>query len=157
MQLDEIVQTQTISEISKQTNISEDNIDALLNSDFERIKRVKMMGFISIFEREYSADLSALKKEAIAYYESHKSDESVTLGLPISEPKKGKSKILMLLVFVLIIYAVWYAYVNFDKEKLNAILPETVSQFIEGDDKIESRDASELSIEKINTEENRSY
>jgi len=157
MQLDEIVQNQTISEISKQTNISEDNIDALLNSDFERIKRVKMMGFISIFEREYGADLSALKKEAIAYYESHRADESVTLGLPISEPKKGKSKILMLLVFFLIIYAVWYAYVNFDKEKLNAILPETVSQFIEGDDKIESRDVSELSIEKINTEENRSY
>lgn len=157
MQLDEILQENTIGSISEKTNISEENIDALVAADFERIKRVKTMGFISIFEREYGADLSALKKQAIEYYESHTTDDSVTLGLPISEPKKGKSKILMLLVFVLIIYAIWYAYANFDKEKLNAILPETMSKLIEGDEKIERRDASELSIEKINTEENRSY
>ena len=159
MQLDEILQNNTISEIAKQTNISEDNLDALIAADFDRIKRVKTMGFISILEREYGADLSAMKKEAIEYYESHRTDESVTLGLPISEPKKGKSKLLMLITFVLIVYAIWYAYVNFDKKKFNAMLPfseETVSKFINSDESIESRDASELSIDKINTEENRS-
>ena len=99
MQLDEILQENTLSAVSQKTNISEDNIEALLDADFERIKRVKTMGFISILEREYGADLSALKKQAIEYYESHKTDESVTLGLPISEPKKGKSKLVMLIDF----------------------------------------------------------
>jgi len=159
MQLDEILQEHTIGAIAKKTNIAEDNIDALVAADFESLKRVKTMGFISIIEREYGVDLSALKKQAIEYYESHSIDESVTLGLPISEPKKGKSKIFMLITFVLIIYAIWYAYTNFDKKKFNAMLPfseDALSKFINSNETVESRDAAELSIEKINTEENSS-
>ena len=174
MQLNEILEENTVNAISTKTNIAENNIDALVAADFEKITRVKTMGFISIIEREYNADLSALKEQALEYYNTHNEDEKVTLGLPISEEKKGKSKWFMTLVLLLIIYAIWYAFDNFDKEKLNAMLPfseDKLSEMIipeKKNDIEESKTASELSIEHANgmdtrdeakdtTEDNRSY
>ena len=155
MQLNEILDENTISAISKKTNISEDNIDALMNADFDKIKRVKAMGFISILEREYKADLSKFKEDALAYYNQQKSDESVTLGIPMpAEEKKGKSKFLMFVVILLIIYAIWYAFTNLDKEKLSAMLPfseETLSRLMTSDKSMneEIKDANSLRIENV--------
>ena len=171
MQLNEILEENSVDGIHKRTNISEDNIEALIAGDFSKIKRIKTMGFISIIEREYNADLSKLKEEAINYYESHlEANESITLGLPIIEEKKGMPKWFKLIIIFMIIYAVWFAYSNFDKEKLNAMLPfseEQLSQFMgsdtKGDESIETKDVKDLSIEHVqvqNTqhdEENRSY
>jgi len=160
MQLKEILNEDSISAISKKTNISEDNITALENVEFDRITRVKVMGFISILEREYHVDLSKLRDEAAAYYNTNASDERVTLGMPMPvEEKKGKSKLFMLLVVLGIIYAIWYAFSNFDKEKLGAMLPfseETLSRLIMPE-KNTTRDehdvVKELSIESTNVPE----
>ena len=167
MQLNEILEENTVKAISTKTNIAEDNIDALVSAEFDKLKRVKTMGFISIIEREYNADLSALKEQALEYYNAHNTDEKVTLGLPMAEEKKGRSKWFMTLVLLLIVYAIWYAFDNFDKEKLNAMLPfseEKLSELImpgKENSAEEPKTASELSIEHVNsmdtTEENRSY
>ena len=170
MQLNEILEENTVNAISTKTNIAENNIDALIAADFEKITRVKAMGFISILEREYNADLSALREQALEYYNAHNKDEKVTLGMPMAEEKKGRSKWFMMLVLLLIVYAIWYAFDNFDKEKLNAMLPfseDKLSEMIIPEKKNsmeESKTASELSIEHANgmdtndtTEENRSY
>ncbi len=156
MQLNEILEENTVKAISTKTNIAENNIDALVAADFEKLKRVKAMGFISIIEREYHAELSALREQALEYYNSHDEDEKVTLGLPISEERKGKSKWFMTLVLFLIIYAIWYAFDNFDKEKLNAMLPfseDKLSELIipgKESSSEESQEVSELSIEHVN-------
>ena len=168
MQLNEILEENTVNAISTKTNIAEDNIDALIAADFENITRVKTMGFISIIEREYNADLSALKEQALEYYNAHNIDEKVTLGVPMpAEEKKGRSKWFMILVLLLIIYAIWYAFDNFDKEKLNGMLPfseeklsgQVMPEKQNGTE--EPKEASELSIEHMNgmhtIEENRSY
>ena len=166
MQLNEILEENTVKAISTKTNIAENNIEALVEADFEKIKRVKTMGFISILEREYNADLSALKEQALEYYNAHNVDEKVTLGMPMAEEKKGRSKWFMLLVLFLIVYAIWYAFDNFDKKKLNAMLPfseEKLSELImpEKNSAEEPKTADKLSIEHVNgmdtTEENRSY
>ena len=169
MQLNEILEENTVKAISAKTNIAEDNIDALVASDFEKINRVKAMGFISIIEREYHADLSAVREEAIVYYEGLKEDESITIGLLQPVEKKGKSKLFMFIVFIMIGFAIWYAFINFDKEKLNAMLPfseEKLSEMImpgHGNPEpvvktdTEPNVAEELNIENRNTvnEENR--
>ena len=156
MQLNEILEEHTVKAISKRTNISEPNIEALIEADFEKIKRVKAMGFISILEREYNADLSNVKEQALAYYNDHNENVSVTLGLPMPEEKKGKSKWFKFVVFLLIVYAIWYAFINYDQEKLNAILPfseATLGKMINPEDtEAEKRDIKELSIENINTD-----
>ena len=170
MQLNDILDENTVRAVSAKTNISEDNIEALSTSEFSKINRVKTMGFISILEREYRMDLSKLKEEALAYYNTHVEDPSITLGLPLPEEKKGKSKWFMLLVLLMIVYAIWYAFTHLDKEKLTSMMPfseETLGHLIVPD---KEQDVKNLSIEHVqaksleaqtdtnkNTEENRSY
>ncbi len=157
MQLNEILEENTVNAISIKTNIAEDNIDALIAADFGKINRVKAMGFISIIEREYNADLSTVKAEAITYYDGINEDKSITLGLPHPVETKGRSKFFMFIVLIMIGFAVWYAFINFDKEKLNAMLPfseEKLSEMImpgHGKPKTEPKVASELDIETRNS------
>ena len=147
MQLNEILEENSVRSISQKTNISEANLDALVAGDFDKLKRVKTFGFISILEREYKADLSALKEQALEYYENNSEDESVTIGLPLPEEKKGSSKWFKFLILILISYTVWYFFTQFDKTQLTDLLPlseEKVSAMVLGDVK------EELSIEKMN-------
>lgn len=131
MQLNEILEENSIKEISKKTNISEDNIEMLLASDFDNLKKVKTLGFISILEREYKIDLSTLREQAFTYYTDYNGEESITLGLPIMEEEKGKSKIFILVILLLLGYASWYFFTQFDQKQLSDLLPfseEKVSQ-----------------------------
>jgi hypothetical protein len=147
MQLNEILEENSIGSISQKTNIAEDNLDALVTGEFHKLKRVKTMGFISIIEREFKADLSALKEQALEYYESHNEVERVTLGLPLPEEKKGKSIWFRLFILALIAYTVWYFFTQFDKTMLSDLLPlseETIGKMVSEDVK------KELSIENMN-------
>ena len=123
MQLSDLLEENTARTISERTKISEDNIEYLLNNEFGAIKKVKTLGFISIIEREYNIDLSKLKEDALAYYEKHEVEESVTIGLPIMEEKKGKPKWLWLIVPILLGYASWFFLKNYDQSQLKALLP----------------------------------
>ena len=151
MHLNDILEEHTIKAISEKTNISESNIDALVSSDFQKMNRVQTMGFLSIIEREYHADLLELRTEAIEYYKGIRKDESITLGLPQPTEKKGKSKFFKFIIFAMIGFAVWYAFINFDKAKLSSILPfseEELSKMImPGKSKSDTEIAEELTLE----------
>src|SRR5690554_5773051 len=109
MQLSDILEEHTLKNISKKTNISEENIEYLLEKRFEKIERVKAVGFISIIEREFNADLGALKNEAQAYYaEQIPPDESIIVTGMLIEEKRGKSKWFLFVVLALLAYASWY-------------------------------------------------
>ncbi len=123
MQLNEILEENSAKSISKKTNISEENLEALFAGEFDRLKKVKTMGFISIIEREYHANLSALKKQAVEYYETHLEDEGVVLDVPVIEAKKGKSAFFMFSIFILVGIASWYFITQFDQKKLRGWLP----------------------------------
>jgi cytoskeletal protein RodZ len=147
MQLNEILEENSIRSISQKTNIAENNLDALVAGDFEKLKRVKTFGFISILEREFKADLSALKEQALEYYENNSKVERVTLGLALPEEKKGKSVWFRLFILALIAYTVWYFFTQFDKTMLSDLLPpseEKISKMVSEDVK------KELSIETMN-------
>ncbi len=147
MQLNEILEENSVKSISQKTNISESNLDALIAGEFDKLKRVKTIGFISILEREFNADLATLKKQALEYYESNIEEEKVTLGLPLPEEKKGKSIWFRLLILGLIMYTVWYFFTQFDKTQLTKYLPFSeaeISKMVNEDVK------KELSIESMN-------
>ncbi len=151
MQLNEILDENTVRAISAKTNIAEANLEALIASEFDKINRVKALGFISIIEREYNADLSKVKEEAIAYYDANAQNGSMTLGLPLPEEKKGKSKWFMLLVLLMLVYAIWYGFTQLDKDKLASMMPfseEKLSSLIMPD---KDKDVENLSIEHIQT------
>ena len=153
MQLNEILEENSIKSISERTNISEENLDALFNKDFDLLKRVKALGFISIIEREYGADLAALKKDAIAYYDSHKEEGSVVLDAPVIEKKHGKSKLFIFLILLLLGAASWYFITQFDQSKLRGMLPFNEEKMIPAATD-ESAVKPELSIEKAISEVN---
>lgn len=123
MQLNDILEENSIKAISKKTNINEENLEYLVASNFDALKKIKALGFISIIEREYHADLGRLREQALEYYGSREEVQSITLGLPIVEVKRGKSKFLILFVFLLLGYASWYFFTQFDKKHLSGLIP----------------------------------
>ncbi|KYJ86801.1 hypothetical protein [Sulfurovum riftiae] len=152
MQLNELLEENSTKTISERTNIAEENIDHLMNNDFGAIKRVKTMGFISILEREYKIDLSKLREDAAAYYDQKGDDESVTLGLPIVEEKKGRSKWLWIVVPVLLGYASWYFFTQFDQSQLKSLLPFNEAKSVESTTSDDTANINEeLSIKNVIT------
>jgi len=132
MQLDEILEENSIKAISKKTMISENNIELLIAEDFSLLPKAKTMGFISIIERDFSADLSQLKKSALAYYDNRIDlEESINIALPQVDEKKGGSKLFPLFILGLLAYASWYFFTQFDKKTFRTLLPF-------GEDKVET-------------------
>jgi hypothetical protein len=149
MQLSEILEENTIKSISQKTKIPEDNLENLLAANFDALKKVKALGFISILEREYHADLSQLKEEALAFYSQGKEDHSITVGSPIMEEKKGKSKLFLLLVLALLAYASWYFFTQFDKKHLSELISFIDEQKIENSVSEDDENKNEVSIEDL--------
>ena len=131
MQLNEILEENSIKSISQRTKISEDNLENLLARNFDVLMKIKTLGFISIMEREYKADLSALREEALEYYASHKEDHAFSVAVPIKEEKKGRSKLFLVVVLALLGYATWYFFTQFDKKHLRGLIPFKNEQTIE--------------------------
>ena len=140
MQLSEILEENSIKSISKKTNISEDNLEHLLASNFAVLKKIKTLGFISILEREYKADLSSMKEEALAYYADAVEDNSITIGMPTVEEKKGTSKLFILIILGILGYASWYFFTQFDKKHLSELIPfideQTIEKFVGSSDEV---------------------
>ena len=153
MQLDDILEENSLKTISQKTKISEDYLENLLNKNFAVIKKIKALGFISILEREYNVDLTTLKEEAREYYGDMREDQSLTLSLPITEEKKEKSKLFIFVVLALLGYASWYFFTQFDKKTLSKMIPfigeSTLEDFVP-DLKVQSTDIDNLSISKVN-------
>ena len=156
MQLNDILEENSVKAISQKTKISEENLENLLASRFEKLKKIKTMGFISIIEREYTADLSTLREDAQEYYSDVGENTSITLGMPIIEEKRGTSKIFLLIIFGLLGYATWYFLTQFDKKHLSELIPfvdeATIESFV-GNDKSQKDSAEELSIAKVSIQE----
>jgi cytoskeletal protein RodZ len=153
MQLNEILEENTIKSISQKTKISEDNLENLLARNFDVLMKIKTLGFISIIEREYQADLNALREEALAYYASHKKDHTFSVAVPMEEEKKGKSKLFLVVVLALLGYASWYFFTQFDKKHLSGLIPFKNQQMIENIIGVENEEEKEnLPVEDLSIE-----
>ncbi len=153
MQLNEILEENTVKGISQKTKISEDNLENLLARNFEVLMKTKTLGFISILEREYKADLNDLREEALAYYASHREDHAFSVGAPMEEEKKGNSKLFLVVVLMLLGYASWYFFTQFDKKHLSGLIPFMDEQMIENNMTIENKGENEnLPVEDLSIE-----
>ena len=159
MQLNEILEENSIKTISKKTKILESNLESLLSGKFEALQKTKALGFIAIIEREYHADLSKMREEVLEYYSLHK-DSSMyrTKHYYLDEEKKGKSTLLVLVVLGLLIYASWYFLTQFDKKNLSGLIPfideEKIENFMNGEEIASVETAADLSIAKVIVEDN---
>lgn len=154
MQLNEILEENSIKGISQKTKISEENLQNLLNANFDTLKKIKTLGFISIVEREYKADLNALREEALEYYRQHEEDNGFSVALPIVEERRDKSKLFIFIVLALLGLASWYFFAQFDKQHLSQLIPFVGEQTIENAPALDAGKkqedvAADLSIENI--------
>ena len=131
MQLNEVIEENSIATISKRTRISVENIERLVNRDFSEMKRVKALGFISILEREFGTELVSLKSECLEHFSSCP-DEEFDAQLVVTVPESGEhsrgqtSKLFMLLVLFGVGYGAWYFFVNKgDLQESNAAAKNT--------------------------------
>lgn len=90
MQLNDILEENSIKAIAKKTNISAENLENLVALHFDTLKKIKTLGFISILEREYNADLTLLREEALEYYSQQGEENGFSVVLPVVEEKKRK-------------------------------------------------------------------
>jgi len=116
MQLNEIIEENTLPTISKRTRIAQENLKALVDRDWSRLKKVQALGFISILEREYGIDLSSLRQECRAYFESHelpqeKKKISVTSEEVAYSGRRRIFKVAVLLLLAFFAYESWHFFV----------------------------------------------
>jgi len=154
MQLNDILEENSIKAIAKKTNISAENLENLVALNFDALKKIKTLGFISILEREYNADLTLLREEALEYYSQQGEENGFSVVLPVVEEKKGRSKLLLFVVLALLGYASWYFFTQFDKKHLSELIPFVDEQMIENsiteDEEKKKEDAvAELSITNV--------
>jgi len=134
MQLNDILEENSIHAISSKTKIPEENLEYLIASEFDALTKVKTLGFISILEREYKADLSALRASAEEYYGQSVESHLFPIGQPIIDDHKSKPTILILFILILLGVSSWYFLTQFDKKNLNELIPfideESIENFI---------------------------
>ena len=94
--------------IYEDTHISLHHVQSVIHESFDGLTKVQFLGFISILEREYNLDLSALKAKGLSYFENepvvNRSEKSVFV-----ERKRAKSPtpiyiFIAILVFILVAY-----------------------------------------------------
>jgi hypothetical protein len=124
MQLDEIFEENSLPSISERTHIPIETLEYLVARNFGALKRVQVLGFISILEREYRVDLDAFREECLRVY----SDDSTVKSLIPKHPERHAhwhqkpliidmdrvdymryvKPIVVLLVVAAVVYGAWY-------------------------------------------------
>jgi len=119
-----------VQKISEQTHISKQHIQSLMQENFEALNKVQFLGFVSIIEREYELDLSALKEKGLKFYGEVESVKPASVFIERKSQKSSKG-IYILVAFVIFIVAIYY---NVDFAKIdidvNATQVESVTQEI---------------------------
>ncbi|HHH20261.1 MAG TPA: hypothetical protein ENK86_07120 [Campylobacterales bacterium] len=114
MQFNELIEKDGIEAVSQKTNVSVENLSSLYEQNFDKLNRVKALGFINILEREYpDIEIDDLREVIKGYYDSHKDakdDEVVMVTQNMKNESAGGLGFLKWLVLAGIIYGIWYLY-----------------------------------------------
>jgi hypothetical protein len=99
--------------IHEATHIARAHVKSILEENFEDMSSVQFNGFLSILEREYSVDLSDLKKRAKEYFESNasstKKEKSTSVFLAHKKKKKLTTIYMILGVALIVLFFIFTA------------------------------------------------
>jgi len=108
----------SLQEISEKTNITIENLEKLQNREWDKFKRPHAIGLISILEREYAVDMSAVKDDANNYYEQHQNKEPNRIIDMVDAQTVGGagnkiiSNIITVVTLCAMAYAGWYYFID---------------------------------------------
>lgn len=115
MNADEFFNKYSIEEINKKTRISPISLRFIKNREFDKLPRVKFIGFVRLIEKRYKVDLSELIEEYENYFnqnDNNKQKEKKETELEKKEEIKEKKSYLWILVLILFILSA-FLYVSF--------------------------------------------
>jgi len=99
MNADKFFEQYSIEEISKRTKISPISLRYIKNKEYEKIPRVKFMGFMNIIQREFNVNLSDLIEEYNTATNSTPQKEETPKPAPV---KKEKNNLIFILSIILL-------------------------------------------------------
>jgi len=129
MTLHGILEEESIKSISQKTNISEENLQTLVDEDLPKLTRAKTFGFISIIEREYGDTLASLREKASSYYEENAihMNYSTAVGLSDGEAQTRSIRWVLPVLLGLLAYGAWYFATHYDFKSIKKWIPFTKS------------------------------
>jgi len=148
MKLSELIDSESIQKVSAKTNISIVNIEYLLNENFERLNRVKALGFLLIFEREYKdVEVSDLRERIKLYFEENKVNTENVVSMRRESYREESTSFFKWFVILGLLGGGYYLYTQ---GQLDGLLEkvEDKKDFFEDSDTVDSN-VSEADAKKI--------
>ena len=102
--------------IYEDTHIPLKYVQSVIYESFEGLNKVQFLGFVSILEREYNQNLSALKDTGLEYFNENPQEEHVNSAFFIA-PKKARNFKLFYILVALLIF-VFVAYKSLEDDSL---------------------------------------
>jgi len=103
MLFSELIEQEGLENVISKTNISGENLNRLLNEEFDKLNRVKALGFLLILEREYKdIDVSQLRQNIKLYYEDHAPSDDKVVMIPASSTTGGGGSFSFFKLFIIL-------------------------------------------------------
>ena len=121
MLFNELIEQKGLESVFSKTNISSENLNRLLNEEFDKLNRVKALGFLLILEREYpDIDVNELRHRIKLYYEDHAPADDKVVMVPASSTTGGSDfSFFKIFIIATILGGGYYLY---NKGELNPII-----------------------------------
>ncbi len=120
--------------IYEDTHIRIEHVQAILHENFDGLSKMQFTGFISILEREYGEDLSAVRARGVGYFdEKNASDEAITDDtiFKSSSKKKNLTVVYIIVAIVLLIAAIFYTMQSTNKTLKSATKENKIIQNVQ--------------------------
>ncbi len=123
----------SIEEINKRTRISPISLRYIKNKEFEKIQRVKFLGFIKIIEKEFKIDLSELVEEYNKTTNSTITHTATEKTTP-EKTKKHNTFFLFILAVILFLLGAYLLFNKYNSAKSPSIIELNKTAILEGND-----------------------
>ena len=158
MLFNELIEQEGLETVVSKTNISGENLNRLLNEEFDKLNRVKALGFLLILEREYKdIEVNELRQKIKLYYEDHAPVDDKVVMIPARSTTGGGGSFSFFKLFIVttILLGGYYLYTQ---NKLNPIINqvEDKKNFFDDNKALESNatkeEAKKVVVGKSETE-----
>jgi len=137
--------------IYEDTHIPVEHVQAILYESFDGLNKIQFIGFISILEREYGEDLSAIRSRGIGYFDEKNAPDEAITDDTIFKAFASKKKLTVVYLFgaiVLFIIAIFYTMQSANESMDKAIQENKIIQ------NVKKNIAVDANISDTNSSEN---
>ena len=150
MNAEKFFETHSLEEISKKTKISPISLRFIKNREFDKIQRVKFIGFVKIIQKTYKIDLSELINE----YNQTLGDQPNDKELQKPKNSNNSTFFLSIAAFIMLILGsyLFYEYLKQNKSQTNPENNYPIKTEINSSNFKENFKQNEQNLSKNNTE-----